>query len=40
MFAGTRAANASAMTTNVKVVTEMTSKPAVFSGKHGNDCML
>jgi hypothetical protein len=34
MVARTQAANASAMTTNVKVVTGMTSKPPVFSGKH------
>jgi hypothetical protein len=37
MVAGTPAANASAMTTNVEVVTGTTSKLPVFSGKHGNN---
>ncbi len=36
MIARTQA-NASAATTKVEVVTGMTSKPPVFSGKHGND---
>jgi hypothetical protein len=37
MIAGTQANGASVMMTNVKVVTETTSKPLVFSGNHGND---
>jgi hypothetical protein len=39
MAAGTRA-SASAVTTNVEVVTGMTSKPSVFSGNHGDDLII
>jgi hypothetical protein len=36
MAAGSRA-SAGAATTNIEVVTGMTSKPPVFSGNHGDD---